>query len=384
MSDISGVASVEAGATPTPVAPTELGTIESSSEGTASSTAQTDGQQLSPNELIESFNKKPETSAGIKNLRTHADTLKKDLDRYRQDADKYRPVYEEVDKYGGIETVKGLVGFHNNFTGVDPETFRSEGVYQTLGSLYDSNPANYTVLVETIAEQHPDIVKAALAKSDPEYKQLLGLKEQYGQQEEGLIVPDDELDPENPLHKELLEYRQEKAERLAQQQKQQKQAHSNIEQEQQQRMAQVNTGMFGEAHKQLTDIVASLKLDEEAIAKLEYEFEVRIRTNRDLMEDLAGLYRTTEVGGKPPLGVEKRVKQGINQAMADVINQHTMSQRSARQPQEPQQKQPTRVHVNSNTSLLGMPKPEDIDLDNEEQRRSVLNTVMKSFNSRVK
>lgn len=384
-----GVASVEAGAEPSPVAPTETGgsdvslnTSGSNSAGTAPSTTPTDGQQVSPNEFLENLIKKPEESAGIKNLRTHADTLKKDLDALRQETTKYRATHDEVEKFGGLDTVKGLAEFHNGFVGADRETYRSEGVYGTLNSLYDSNPGNYTVLVETIAEQHPEIVKQVLAKHDPEYQQLMGLKSQYAPDDEPLTIPDDELDPDNPLHKEVLESRREKAQREAEKQQQ---AQAQAQQMQQEAIGTVNRNIFGDADKQLSQLRQTLKLDDAAYEKIEKEFFLQCQLEESFQDNVAQLYNSALAGGKPPIGTEKALKDIINSSLANVINRHTQTQRATAQAQQPQQKQqPSRVHVNSNTSSIGIPTPEQIDLNNEDQQRSVISSLLKAYTPRVR
>ena len=159
--DFMGVASSEATVTPTPDAPTETGqdttTVSNYGEGTSEANASisTPKQSLTATQA-------EKDSVGMKNLRAHADSLKKDLDRYK-------PIYEEVDRWGGLDSVKPLVEFHNTFVSQTPEEYRESGVYQTLTSLYESNPVNFGVIVEAIAENYPEIVKDALSRTDANY-----------------------------------------------------------------------------------------------------------------------------------------------------------------------------------------------------------------------
>ncbi len=121
----------------------------------------------------------PQETIGMKQLRDHAKSLETDLGRYK-------PVYEQIDGWGGIDTVKPAVDLYNSFSALrdfDPVT--------SAKNLYELNPQNVDALAKVLISEYPDYVKDALAdekfrqhyvRYDPEYASYLEWKQTQGAQ----------------------------------------------------------------------------------------------------------------------------------------------------------------------------------------------------------
>lgn len=308
-----GVASSDAGTSLAPAAPTETSNdinsitpTEGSSEVSASANAQVSSTTVDRD------------SVGMKNLRAHADSLRKDIDRYK-------PIFEQVDTWGGLDAIKPLVDFHNTFISQSPNEYEESGVYSTLNNLYESNPVNFGTMVKAIAEQYPDVVKEVLAKTDPSFRQLMEASER-----DNYRVPDEELDDDIISHRELKELRQYKANVEAAKQKQQTQT---LTQQAEQRIGELKHGLFSDAFTSLQNL--EKQLSPQLFEKVSNAFFEQLDKHEELASAYYTLQETAKIGAKYPIGMQNTAKRIVNNILADCIKNVSGQSATPSQPQQP-------------------------------------------------
>lgn len=317
-----GVTSNEVGATSTPAAPatTDINNTsipESTSEANAS--VSTPPSEVKGDTKLESSKTTTNTatntteSAGLKNLRLHAEGLKKDLERYK-------PVFEQVENLGGLEAITPLVEFHNTFVSQTPEEYKESGVFNTLTTLYEANPLNFGVLIEALVDHYSEGIKQQLAAKDPEYQELLKLKGDNS--EDDYFIPDDELDDELPTHKELKELRRFKAETEAAKAKQKQQTQEQTQQTQEaQQLERVN----GLKSTLMGDAIEALKTAEKTVSpelfnRILGEFQKQLDSHTELGQLYEKLERQAMNNIRFALGDTKNGKNLVNSILEQVIN----------------------------------------------------------------
>lgn len=311
-----GVASSEAGLPSASVAPAEIDnsvntSIESTSEANASVST-----QPSENVVPKDTTTKQVDGAGIKNLRAYAEGLKKDLERYK-------PIYEQVDELGGLDALKPLVESHNTFVSQTPEEYKQSGVYQTLTGLYEANPINFGILVEALVDTYSEGIKQQLAKNDPEYQALLRLKQET---EDEYNIPDDELDEDIPVHKELKRLRKFEADTLAARQVQNKQT---TEAAQTERVTNLKGDLLGDAMTALGK--TQEQVSPELFDKIFTQFQSKLDNNQELSQLYDKLERQAKDGIKFALGDTQKVKRLINNILTESINSVSQAKTSSTQ-----------------------------------------------------
>ena len=376
MSIETGVASSDAGVGASLAAPaeqvstnTEVSNPESTSQNNASVVTGSETKtEFSPNDFLEKLgSNQPSESVGIKNLREHVKNLEKDLSTHKG-------VSSRISDLGGLESIEGLVNNHNTFAGMSPRNFREDGVYDVLQGWYDTNPANFTIMVETIAAQYPDIVKNVLSKTDKDYQSLLNFKKESDENakllDDDLDVPTEDLMQNHPVQGDAYKWRKyQEEQRQAEQQRQAEAAKANSPFVVQENIKQeITNTLFSDGIKQVESLQKTSGVSPEQAEGLYKEMVVRLELDPKFKQSMEGIVNSKQFGGKPPLGAEGYIRKTFNETAAHVINQFTQQNRIATQSKQTQ----ARTQINSNVAGIILPNKDAIDLNNPDQMKSVV------------